>query len=389
MFIKSIFVIIGTKTYSKENDFVSAAFNLMSLLADLLSKTKQPQTKRDVPPNLKNIVQVSARKSDDRRRMILLSVLFAAAVLTGVFFVYLTRALSDRSASNISISPREKVSMAENQRRGEEGLTPEHPEISKFAETVQHPESKEAIQNKEAGNPAVAASKKHENISHPAPITESSGKDVLPDLEQVIVKKGSPDKTRNESEIDAYLYSARESEMKNDYQGALTDYKKALAIDKNNYIVMNNIAFIYLTLGIIEESVNYSQMALGVNKDYVPALINLGIASAKSGDMPDAEKYFNQALKLDPDNKNALLNLALFYELQMNYPGSAEYFSRLAKAGDLSGTLGLARVYEKQDKTEEALKLYRTAFADSSLDDKTRSEVRQRIIVLSGKMQNP
>jgi len=85
--------------------------------------------------------------------------------------------------------------------------------------------------------------------------------------------------------------------MKNDYQGALAGYKKALEIDKNNYVVMNNIAFIYLALGIIEESVNYSQQALGVNKDYVPALINLGIASAKSGDIPAAEKCFNQVLK--------------------------------------------------------------------------------------------
>ena len=41
----------------------------MSLLADLLSKIKQPQTKRDVPPNLINIVQGSARKSADRRRI--------------------------------------------------------------------------------------------------------------------------------------------------------------------------------------------------------------------------------------------------------------------------------------------------------------------------------
>jgi len=32
----------------------------------------------------------------------------------------------------------------------------------------------------------------------------------------------------------------------------------------------------------------------------------------------------------------------------MNYSSAAEYFSRLARAGDLSGALGLARVYEKQ-----------------------------------------
>ena len=359
----------------------------MSLLAELLSKIKQPQTKRDVPPNLKNIVQTSARKSANRRRIILLSVLLAVAVLTGIFLVYFTRTLSEKSVSDIGVPGRERAELTERQIQNKEGNSPEQPEISKSAESVQPLKSKEPIQDIKAGRPEVVKSKKHEDVSHAAPGIGSRGKEMLPDLEQVIVKNESPNKSLSEFELDTFLYSAREFEMKNDYQGALLNYKKVLETDKNNFVVMNNIAYIYLKLGLTEESVRYSQMASEINKDYIPALINLGVASAKSENIPAAENYFNHALKLDPNNQNVILNLAVLYERQMDYPKAHNYFSRLSKSGDLSGTLGLARIYEKQDKAEEALKLYKSAYADNSLDDKTRSEVKQRIIVLSGKIQ--
>jgi len=85
----------------------------MSLLADLLSKIKPPRTATDIPPNLRNIVQSSARKSVNRRRTVLLSVLFATAVLTGFFVVYLTKSLPEKSAGNIRMSPRERAVTSE------------------------------------------------------------------------------------------------------------------------------------------------------------------------------------------------------------------------------------------------------------------------------------
>jgi len=361
----------------------------MSLLAELLSKIKQPQTKRDVPPNLKNIIQTSARKSADRRRIILLSVLLVVAVLTGTFLVYFTRTLSEKSVSDIAAPGRERAELTKRQIQSKEGNSPGQPEISKSAESVQPLKSKEPVQDIKAGKPEVVKSKKREDVSYAAPGIGSRGKEMLPDLEQVIVKNESPNKGLSEFELDTFLYSAREFEMKNDYQGALLNYKKALEKDKNNYVVMNNIAYIYLKLGLTEESVRYSQMASEINKDYIPALINLGVASAKAENISAAEGYFNHALKLDPNNQNVILNLAVLYERQMDYPRAHNYFSRLSKSGDLSGTLGLARIYEKQDKAEEALKFYKSAYADNSLDDKTRSEVRQRIILLSGRILKP
>jgi tetratricopeptide (TPR) repeat protein len=361
----------------------------MSLLAELLSKIKQPQTKRDVPPNLKAIVQTSVRKSANRRRIILLSVLFAVAILTGIFLVYFTRTLSEKSVSNIGAPIQERLETTERQIQNKKNKTPGKPEIPESSGSVQPSKSKEQIQDIIVSKPEAAKSKKPEDISHASPGIGSKAKEMIPDLEQVIVKNESPGKNLNEFELDTFLYSAREFEMKNNYQGALLNYKKVLETDKKNFVIMNNIAYIYLKLGLTEESVKYSQMATEINKDYIPALINLGVASAKSENISAAEDYFNHALKLDPNNQNVILNLAVLYERQMDYPKAYNYFSRLAESGDLSGTLGLARIYEKQNKFDEALKFYRTAYANNSLDDKTRAEVKQRIIMLSGKVLGP
>lgn len=55
----------------------------MSLLADLLSKVKYQGFKSDVPPNLKHAVLNSSEKYAVKKRIIFLSVLIFAAVVSG------------------------------------------------------------------------------------------------------------------------------------------------------------------------------------------------------------------------------------------------------------------------------------------------------------------
>jgi len=360
----------------------------MSFLADLLAKVKQPQTARDIPPNLKNIVHASARKSAGMRRTILLSALLTVAVLTGAYLVYLSKTLPEKSAGDIS-------------RPRQEGIqTPEQAEVStvskpvtdnpRFAATEAQPPPAPPLKKVAEAGPSDVKEKPSVSSLPSAPRKRSvKGGEILPALEQVIVKESTVSQAgpADESARDTYLYRARELEMKNDHRGALANYKKVLESDKSNFTAMNNIAYLYLKMGLTEEAVTYSRMALEANNNYVPASINLGIASAMSGNIPDAEKYFNHALRLDSNNQDALFNLALLYEKLTDYPKATGYFSKLAGSGSAPGIVGLARVYEKRGDAGEALKIYRTAYANTSLDDKTRAEVKHRIVVLSGKMQ--
>ena len=176
-------------------------------------------------------------------------------------------------------------------------------------------------------------------------------------------------------------------ENKGDYSSALSSYKKALDLDKENFAIMNSIAYALLKLGVHDESIKYARMAVNAKGDYIPALVNLGIAYAKTGNISEAETHLIMALSAEPYNKSAVLNLAVLSEKKGDYIKSSEFFLRLMHLGDISGSLGLARIYEKQDRNSEALKIYNDLSANTSLNAETRQTVRQKIFLLNEKLK--
>ncbi len=369
----------------------------MSLLADLLSKIKQPQSKREVPPNLVNIVQGS-RKSSNRRRVILLSVMTAVSVTAGLFLVYFTKTLPEKSVSDISITNQERPAMPAGQiEAGTNMAGADNPSLVKGAQ--ENVKGENPLDTRELSPPLKKGDlggfpngkEKPAKLSLP-PEDKESGDTYAP--EKILDEKKEPAWSLRVSpakhiapDVDSFLYSAREFEMKKNYPKALENYKRALEMDRDNFVVMNSIAYILLEMNLTDESVRYSRMAIDNNKDYVPALINLGIAHAKSGNTPLAEDYLIRASRLEPDNRNIIINLAILYERQKDYDRASEYFTKLIKLGDVEGSLGLARIYEMQGRIGEALKLYRVVYEHGSIDDKTRSLVRQRIVTLQKKKQ--
>ncbi len=250
--------------------------------------------------------------------------------------------------------------------------------------------SKETIQSAERKAPRIVAGP-HDSSSplESRPLTkhgtEKREKALQSETVQQLEKtaKKETTETKNSAQIDAYLYSAKNHELKNDNSQALSYYREILKIDKNNFLVMNNIAYILLRLGLISESIEYSQKAVTLKKDYVPGLINLAIAYAGSGDFSASEKYLVRALEIEPANKSVLFNLAILHEKKQDYDQSSEYFMKLGRLGDLEGSLGLARIYEKQNKIEEAKKIYKNLFSRDSLDNEIRQTVRQRLLLLN------
>jgi tetratricopeptide (TPR) repeat protein len=170
--------------------------------------------------------------------------------------------------------------------------------------------------------------------------------------------------------------------MRKDFTSALSTYKEALEIDGGHVMVLNSIAYIYLKLGLEQESLQYAHRAEEQDVDYTPALINLGIAYAKTGNAGAAEYYLDRAFRLEPDNKQAIFNLALLHEKKKSYDYAADFFLKLIRLGDSSGTLGLARTYEMQGKNREALKVYKNAALKGPFDQKTKRQIRQRIMML-------
>ncbi len=388
----------------------------MSLLADLLSKIKQPQAKREVPPNLKNIVQSSSNKSSAKRKIILLSVILVVFVLAGIatlLFVDHIEQPSENSMEPASQAGRpapvlqQAVQTAKNEVKTlQSGQTQKESDDSLSNAAVSPKDSSAAglktdgkiVKKAEAPAPGSYTWKPTSKVAQIAhalrrgqPSPGAWGKGTAQkqnETDQAVedtVKTQAPStqkEEKNTRQRDLHLYSARDNELRKDYSRALADYQRALEADNENISIMNSIAYIYLHLDIIDSSISHSQKALDINNEYVPALINMGIALAKQDKQREAESYFRSALGIDPDNQNVLLNLAVLFETQGMYEPSENYYGRLTKFGNIEGALGLARIYEKQGETDKAVQLYTKVYSNESIDEKTKNKVRQRIMRL-------
>ena len=70
------------------------------------------------------------------------------------------------------------------------------------------------------------------------------------------------EKAQQKTNKDVYLFAARTHEAKGEFKQALDYYLKALELDPANYIVMNNIAGVYIRLKLYIEALSYSNKAL-------------------------------------------------------------------------------------------------------------------------------
>ncbi len=348
----------------------------MSLLADLLSKIKQPQAKREVVPNLQNIVQSSARKTG-RNKIVLLSIILIIFIGAGVGVLLFINSLGQSSSDTIALTPdiakrpikSERIPKAKLPASEKSVPTPDKIAAAIKEVIVKNPPSdkKEPVQS---SPPAIV-----NNIVD----TKVDAKEKSDTTEVVL------DEPSAEYNHDALLYSAREHEMNREHIDALADYKKVLESDTNNITIINTMAVIYLELDMIQESIAYAHRALDINEKYTPALINMGIAHAKSEMARDAEQYFTRALALEPHNQMVLLNLAILNERKNDYENASVHYEELVRIGSIEGLLGLARIYDTQGMTEQAVQYYRRAYTHDSADDKTKVQVRQRIMVLKNK----
>jgi Tfp pilus assembly protein PilF len=171
--------------------------------------------------------------------------------------------------------------------------------------------------------------------------------------------------------------------MQGKYSQALSNYKKVLALEPNNYIVMNNISSMLIYLRSYEEAIRYAQKALNVKKDYPSPLINIGIGYGYLGKVSESERYFERALAIEPSNHNALLNLGILYEKQNSLNKADGYYIKLSDTGDVQGYLGRARIAEKQKRMADAIYYYRLVVSLDAGDSQVSNTARERLLQLA------
>lgn len=353
----------------------------MSLLADLLSKVKYVGLKGDVPPNLKQVVADSAERTANVKKAFFITALMVAAVITGFGAVYVAQTFLRPVSAPPPVSlpqpgsvqaPPAAVQAPQAPVPVAASSSPEAPAPVK-REHKKTP-SKDSLSAKRGAEPEQEGKYKSSVIKPPAA--------AEPEYATKEQKQTGQLSVEDNEKRDMYLYAAKASESRKDYQHALANYMKVLEIDPGspgNYIIMNNIAGIMIERGFYDEAQHYAGNSLNLKQDYVPSLVNMGIASFKLNNTADGEKYLAKALSLDPSNKYALINLALIHEKVSEYDKAYPLYYKLAGLGDIRGYFGLARIQEKKGKNQEAARIYREILSMNNIDPALKKSADEKL----------
>jgi tetratricopeptide (TPR) repeat protein len=87
----------------------------------------------------------------------------------------------------------------------------------------------------------------------------------------------------------------------NNTADARTYYQKAVNIDPDFFLALNNLGVIYIHEELYPEAITLLKRAIKVKQHYVKAIGNLGVAYNFMGDVDQAKIYYRKALNINPN----------------------------------------------------------------------------------------
>lgn len=115
-----------------------------------------------------------------------------------------------------------------------------------------------------------------------------------------------------------YQQQGRIAQEKNDWDSAISYYKKASYLDPYNPRIINDLGIAYEKKRAYQLAERSYKRAIELDKYFLPAYYNLGRLYEKLGDIPSALKYYKMRIKLSQDENDPWAWKArqkiLFYE---------------------------------------------------------------------------
>jgi tetratricopeptide (TPR) repeat protein len=174
------------------------------------------------------------------------------------------------------------------------------------------------------------------------------------------------DNSAQKAQLAQYAIQAAAKYMQNNnYDGAIKEFKKALAFDSSNATAQEYLGKIYLSQNKNDEAIKIyktfaQQQPLSVN-----AQVNLGNAYIQNKQFSEAEIAFKKAARMDPLNPVADYTLGQQYLSQKRYGEAEAQFKKVAAVAPRDGNVyyGLGMLYNQTGKTDLAIKNLKQALA--------------------------
>lgn len=389
----------------------------MSLLADLLSKTKktEPLNGKDIPPTLVRAQEIASASPGLKRRYIIMSLIALTAIVIGIFLPSQLKRLSPLLSAD-SVLPLPQAMRVPLPPRTSPANAPEQilQDAQKLLAATGHttvtvpvaggtpvpvptaalpslPATSTVVAKPKKQPPGAAPVKKHHirpgtgTVSRPPRQKPAEARDavITPKPVAAVPKSaGSASVKIDTNARGALLYAARASEQSGDWRGALASYRAALDIDPENYRVMSNSAAAYNKLGMYPDGEREARRALSRKPDYVPALINAAIACSSQGNHKEALKLFKSATAAEPGNRSLAINLGVMQERTGNMDEALATYQRAAASGDPQALFGVARIQEQKGNRSEAVSAYKLIMQQKDANPSLKREVKERLLRL-------
>jgi len=106
----------------------------------------------------------------------------------------------------------------------------------------------------------------------------------------------------------ASLMQLAQLQLASDVEGAIQSYEKALEINENNFVALNNLAYFYLEKNEIARALEYSEKALKIRPDNPDIMDTIARVYTVKKDYGTAVKYLSQAVNTGKVKEEIYLN---------------------------------------------------------------------------------
>ncbi len=151
-----------------------------------------------------------------------------------------------------------------------------------------------------------------------------------------------------------------------DFNGALSEYLKALSLNPDNPVYHADLAVLYMKLGKPEEAKKEAQRSIALSGDLASPYVVLATAARNEGRHKEAVKYFREAEKRNPYDPFVHYHMAGSYH-ELGMPAEARFH--------------LGHYYRLNLDRTKALAQFRMALKEKS-DADFRREIEEAIINL-------
>ncbi len=174
-----------------------------------------------------------------------------------------------------------------------------------------------------------------------------------------------------------------------DIDGAIEEFKKALAVDPKNVNVHNSLGVCYGVQGKLDEAIDAFETAIHLDPEDVMSTFNLGLAHHKQGNQEKALELFLDAHSLDGDNPDVAYQIGLCYREKDETDSAFEYFQKAAENTRKGAHIftALAECYQAKEMLREAVKAYEKAIKLNPTNAKSLSALAHLYGVLGENLE--